>query len=149
MGRGGVGKARSRRDDRRRFGFIIYEEVAHYVLGLHDVPHEGIAQFFQEFYATWFQVTEFLRTGRIPASRVTVTPVRDDDKLIYDLGKHAGAALAGSARNQQELERWLNRKPPDDENAELVRFAQRRLRAPLSPEDVAAAYNEWLARGVD
>lgn len=124
-----------------RLGWIVQEETAHLVLEACGVPHDGLAAFFQELFATYHQARAFIVTGRIPKERLTYTeptPVA----TLYDLGKHLGATTAGNRKNGQILERWKNDPQADPRQVSLVETVEQRLRTPPEPEDIADLFAE-------
>lgn len=126
---------------RLRLGFIIYEEVAHIVLGEAEVPHEGLGAFFQELYGGWAQYSAFVATGRISGRDMTSTPLGHYPSM-YELGKHVGAEMGGSPASRAHLEEWFNDPASQQEAVELVDIVRDRLTPPLEPEDVADLYDE-------
>jgi hypothetical protein len=127
-----------------RVGWILLEELAHVVLGREGVPHEGVAVFYQELFATWFQFASLVGKGRLDLSRIRTWPITDQEahhsvRLPYHLGKHLGAALAGSVANQQHLDRWLT-APTDEVWRRRTIAAQQELTPPLTADAVAESY---------
>lgn len=91
---------------RARLRFILHEEVAHSVLARSGVPHDNRdteEAFWQELFAGYVQV-DALPPGN-GGLDLTTKPVPPDSHLA-EIGKHVGAALAGSAVNRQHIEDW-------------------------------------------
>jgi hypothetical protein len=127
-------------------GFILYEEVAHSLLGRIGVPHGGIpAVFFQELYATWVQISGF-KGRRTTLQAYPIRPGATGEELYYSVGKQLGAAIGGSTQNRAFLEEWIASPNADWKLVELVRLAEMELRPPLRREDVAYLYRSYTER---
>jgi hypothetical protein len=128
--------------DARRLCWILYEEVAHVVLSRAGLPHGGhgtVAAFFQEAFAAWFQFDEFVASGRYAREDVRTTPVSSAQDW-YELGKHVGAAVAGSAPNQLHLDDWFAQPNAIARKVEMVRWSLDEFVQPLTVDGMVAAY---------
>jgi hypothetical protein len=101
------------RGEDRRPGYVLAEEVAHVRLGELGVPHGTSfgSRLCQELFATWFQYRMILVNARFyDPMKMTTNAVRRgpvSPQLGGNIGKHLGAALAGSPLNRREVDEWL------------------------------------------
>ena len=124
--------------------FLLYEEVAHVLLGRAGVPHGGeLGVFFQEVYATWVQYSGIVATKIAPPGKMRFTPVPKGargEELYYSLGKQLGATVGGSVANRHYLEEWMRRSGRDERAASIVRDVEGRLAVPVTREAVVELY---------
>jgi len=125
-----------------RAEFILYEEIAHDQLRRLGVPHGDLFMdnFIHELFATWIQVKLFATSSR---HSFTTTPVPSDlhprhPELGYHLGKHLGAALAGSTANARRLETWRSDPATDPELATIIFGIAAELEGGTSPDELSA-----------
>lgn len=124
-----------------RLGFIVYEEVAHIALESAGVPHGGYDSeetFWHELFAGWMQYTALVASGRVPKSEMRTKPIQDGSPY-YSLGKHVGAALAGSEPNRRHIEEWDTTGVPQRKRR-LVDHGLA-MKVPLTVEIIADAYH--------
>lgn len=132
------GRTQKERDD--YLGFIIFEEVAHHLLGRAGVPGTDsgpLAALIQETFATWYQ----MQATTIPVEYITYPPIPLSGGL-YEVGNYVGAALAGLSDAQSRLDAWLRDPRVDASEKSLVRELQERLSIPLTVEEMADLYEE-------
>lgn len=124
-------------------GYLLYEEIAHSLLGRAGVPHETLlGTMFQKMYATWVQAAA-VAAQRIPAEGVGSVPVPagiQGRQLYYNVGKQLGAAMAGLSDNEEHLREWRQRGDADPRLATLVEEVRAELSPPLTREAVVESY---------
>lgn len=128
-----------------RLGYLIYEEVGHCLLHREGVPDSGEGEFFQELFASWAQSAALLATGRLDKKYLGTQPIPFDGPW-YDLGKHAGAALAEMSDSKRRLREWANQPTSDSFKKELVTKVMKQMTVPLTAKAVAGSYRK-LRRG--
>jgi hypothetical protein len=99
------------------------------------------AAFFHECFATWVQYDALVSSGRVPISLLKTTPVQPQQPY-YELGKHLGAALAGSDANARHLSELAKRPTAQPAKRDLIEWARGVLKPPLTVDAVVSAYQQ-------
>lgn len=123
-----------------RLGWLLQAAVAQHLLMREGVPSDGgLGSMLIEVVGAWAQHREFVAgDGPLEDEDLTVQepdPVSPD---VFILGGHLGAAVAGSARAREILERWMQ-AAGDAQAVALIEGLQRELPAVRSPRELVAA----------
>jgi hypothetical protein len=143
--------------DQRRIPWVLSEELAHrYLNETFGIANGGdfLDRLAQEGFAAWFQWTWIMSSGLFSLDEVVTQPILEytpTPSLGHDLGKHAGAAHAGSSASAERLAAWLaDPRTPDNLKACVQRTLDG-IPSAGSPREVAqvvaAAHFEARTRG--
>jgi hypothetical protein len=131
--------------DKRRIPWVVSEELAHrYLNETFGISHGGdfLDRFAQEGFAAWFQWTWIMPSGLFSLQEVGTQPILEfapTPGLGHDLGKHVGAAHAGSSASAIRLVAWLADPRTPRELKACVQQAVDGIPSAGSPWEVAEA----------